>query len=176
MPTETSTINAVRERQAAGPPAWVAWNLTAITLLGALLLFQVQPMIGKFILPWFGGCPAVWTTCMLFFQTMLFGGYAFAHGLARWTPPRWQPAISSGVGRGRGGHAADRAGRVLEAGRPIAAHAAHPHAVDGHASACPISRFPPPVRSRRSGSAEVVRADRPIACTPFPISARWRRC
>ena len=50
-------------------------------------------MIGKFILPWFGGCPAVWTTCMLFFQTVLFGGYAFAHGIARWTPSRWQTAI-----------------------------------------------------------------------------------
>ena len=69
MTTETLTINAVREREgAAGPPAWAAWNLTAITLLVVLLLFQVQPMIGKFILPWFGGCPAVWTTCMLFFQ------------------------------------------------------------------------------------------------------------
>ena len=36
--------------------------------VSAFLLFQVQPLIGKFILPWFGGSPAVWTTCMLFFQ------------------------------------------------------------------------------------------------------------
>lgn len=47
--------------------------------LGAFLLFQVQPVIGKFILPWFGGSPGVWTTCMLVFQCLLFGGYAYAH-------------------------------------------------------------------------------------------------
>ena len=42
-----------------------------VSLLGAFLLFQVQPMISKFILPWFGGSPGVWTTCMLFFQMVL---------------------------------------------------------------------------------------------------------
>jgi hypothetical protein len=56
--------------------------LYAITIfLSAFLLFQVQPLIGKWILPWFGGGPAVWTTCMLFFQTALLGGYAYAHWL-----------------------------------------------------------------------------------------------
>src|SRR6202167_2842862 len=49
------------------------------TLLSALLLFEVQPIISKFILPWFGGSPAVWTTAMVFFQTLLFAGYAYAH-------------------------------------------------------------------------------------------------
>jgi len=49
--------------------------------LSAFLLFQIQPMIGKFILPWFGGTPAVWTTVMLFFQVLLTGGYAYAYGL-----------------------------------------------------------------------------------------------
>lgn len=53
--------------------------------LSAFLLFQVQPLLGKFILPWFGGTPAVWSTCMLFFQLALFGGYAYAHGLGRWS-------------------------------------------------------------------------------------------
>jgi len=38
---------------------------------GAFLLFQVQPLIGKYILPWFGGGPGVWTVCMLFFQVVL---------------------------------------------------------------------------------------------------------
>jgi SAM-dependent methyltransferase len=47
--------------------------------LGAFLLFQVQPLIGKYILPWFGGSPEVWTTCMLFFQVLLLAGYAYAH-------------------------------------------------------------------------------------------------
>jgi hypothetical protein len=46
--------------------------------LSAFLLFQIQPMIGKFILPWFGGTPAVWSTAMLFFQVLLTGGYAYA--------------------------------------------------------------------------------------------------
>jgi len=49
--------------------------------LSAFLLFQIQPMIGKFILPWFGGTPAVWSTTMLFFQVLLTGGYAYAYWL-----------------------------------------------------------------------------------------------
>ena len=57
-----------------------------VSLLGAFLLFQVQPMISKFILPWFGGSPGVWTTCMLFFQMILFGGYSYAHFLTRRKP------------------------------------------------------------------------------------------
>ena len=52
-------------------------------LVGAFLLFQVQPLIGKYILPWFGGGPAIWTTCLLFFQSLLLLGYAFAHAIAR---------------------------------------------------------------------------------------------
>jgi hypothetical protein len=51
-------------------------------LLSAFLLFQVQPLISKYILPWFGGTPAVWTTCMLFFQVLLLAGYAYAHVVA----------------------------------------------------------------------------------------------
>jgi hypothetical protein len=55
----------------------------ALTIfLSAFLLFQIQPLIGKAILPWFGGAPAVWTTCMLFFQLLLLAGYAYAHGVA----------------------------------------------------------------------------------------------
>src|SRR3954451_7241068 len=50
-------------------------------LLSAFLLFQVQPLIAKLILPWFGGSAAVWTRCMLFFQIALLGGYAYAHWL-----------------------------------------------------------------------------------------------
>lgn len=56
--------------------------LFAVTiLLSAFLLFQVQPLIAKLILPWFGGSAAVWTSCMLFFQMALLGGYAYAHWL-----------------------------------------------------------------------------------------------
>lgn len=51
--------------------------------VGAFLLFQVQPLIARYILPWFGGTPGVWTTCLLFFQLALLGGYAYAHVLTR---------------------------------------------------------------------------------------------
>jgi len=58
----------------------LAYALAIFT--GAFLLFQVQPLIAKYILPWFGGSPGVWTTCMLFFQLLLLCGYAFAHLIA----------------------------------------------------------------------------------------------
>jgi hypothetical protein len=62
----------------------------ATVLLSAFLLFQVQPLISKTILPWFGGGPAVWTTCMLFFQVVLFCGYAYAHLIHSRLTPRSQ--------------------------------------------------------------------------------------
>ena len=66
----------------------------ALTIfIGAFLLFQVQPLIGKYILPWFGGGPGVWTTCMLFFQMLLLGGYAYAHVLSRRCRPRTQAIV-----------------------------------------------------------------------------------
>src|SRR5687768_5896329 len=58
---------------------WLGLNFALVIFISAFLLFQVQPLISKFILPWFGGGPAVWTSCMLFFQTLLFAGYAYAH-------------------------------------------------------------------------------------------------
>jgi hypothetical protein len=65
--------------------------LVAVTIaLSAFLLFLVQPIIAKQILPWFGGGSAVWTTCMVFFQVVLLGGYAYAHGLTRYGRPRLQ--------------------------------------------------------------------------------------
>jgi tetratricopeptide (TPR) repeat protein len=57
---------------------------------GAFLLFQVQPVLGKYILPWFGGTPSVWTTCMLFFQVVLLLGYAYAHLVSTRLKPKWQ--------------------------------------------------------------------------------------
>ncbi len=63
------------------------------TFTGAFLLFLVQPLIGKYILPWFGGAPAVWTTCMLFFQLLLLAGYGYAHWSARRLIPRAQVSL-----------------------------------------------------------------------------------
>ena len=54
---------------------------TLTIFLSAFLLFQVQPLIAKHILPWYGGGPGVWTACMLFFQVFLLLGYAYAHGV-----------------------------------------------------------------------------------------------
>jgi hypothetical protein len=74
---------------------WRALGLlfASTILISAFLLFQVQPLISKYILPWFGGSPAVWTTCMLFFQLVLFAGYLYAHLLTRFFSPRAQGVI-----------------------------------------------------------------------------------
>ena len=65
--------------------------LYALTIVvSAFLLFQVQPIIAKIILPWFGGSAAVWTTCILFFQTVLVLGYLYAHTTVRYLRPRMQ--------------------------------------------------------------------------------------
>ncbi|HEV3029259.1 MAG TPA: hypothetical protein VG457_16895, partial [Planctomycetota bacterium] len=65
--------------------------------LGAFLLFQVQLIVAKAILPWFGGAPAVWTTCMLFFQSLLLAGYAYAHVAAVSLRPRNQGILHLGL-------------------------------------------------------------------------------
>jgi len=65
--------------------------LYALTIfLSSFLLFQVQPIIAKIILPWFGGSAAVWNTCMLFFQAALLGGYTYAHLIYEKLPSRKQ--------------------------------------------------------------------------------------
>lgn len=51
----------------------------ACIFLSAFLLFQLQPIIAKFLLPWFGGAASVWIVCMLFFQFILLGGYFYSH-------------------------------------------------------------------------------------------------
>jgi predicted membrane-bound spermidine synthase len=72
--------------------------LVAVTIaLSAFLLFLVQPIIAKQILPWFGGTSAVWTTCMVFFQVVLLGGYAYAHALTRYATPRSQARVHVGL-------------------------------------------------------------------------------
>ncbi|MGE3820690.1 MAG: fused MFS/spermidine synthase [Isosphaeraceae bacterium] len=63
---------------------------TATIFLSATLLFSVQPMVARMVLPALGGTPAVWTTCMLFFQAMLLAGYAYAHLAATRLSPRAQ--------------------------------------------------------------------------------------
>ncbi|SPF52446.1 membrane hypothetical protein [Candidatus Sulfopaludibacter sp. SbA4] len=72
-------------------PRWMRFPVTIF--LSAFLLFQVQPMMGRYVLPWFGGGPAVWTNCLLFFQTVLLAGYAYAHWLGSRPSTRVQGSV-----------------------------------------------------------------------------------
>lgn len=65
--------------------------------LSAFLLFWVQLLLARYILPWFGGTPAVWTTCMLFFQVGLLGGYTYAHLVSSRLQPRAQGLLHAGL-------------------------------------------------------------------------------
>src|SRR5712664_3845529 len=54
----------------------------ATIFTGAFLLFQIEPLLARYILPWFGGTTAVWITCMMFFQLLLVVGYGYSHAIA----------------------------------------------------------------------------------------------
>lgn len=69
---------------------WLGVLFGGTIFLSAFLLFGVQPLLSKAILPWFGGSSAVWTTCMLFFQLVLFSGYAYSHLLVARLPENRQ--------------------------------------------------------------------------------------
>jgi hypothetical protein len=76
---------------------WLAVCFAAAVFASAFLLFQIQPLVGKQILPRFGGSPAVWTTCLLFFQTVLFAGYLYAHLSDAWLSARGQALLHVAV-------------------------------------------------------------------------------
>jgi hypothetical protein len=61
---------------------------TAAIFVSAGLLFAVQPLFAKMVLPKLGGTPAVWSVAMVFFQAMLLAGYAYAHALTKLVPGR----------------------------------------------------------------------------------------
>ncbi len=70
----------------------------AVTIfLSAFLLFQVQPLIAKFILPWFGGSAAVWSAALLFFQLVLLAGYLYAYLAIRYLKPKQQFWVHAGL-------------------------------------------------------------------------------
>ena len=72
-------------------PPMLIYAITIFT--GAFLLFQVEPLLARYILPWFGGTPAVWMSCVLFFQLLLVFGYAYSHAIATRLRIRHQVAI-----------------------------------------------------------------------------------
>jgi hypothetical protein len=86
----------------AAPPApegsnFVLWSYTATTFLSALLLFSVQPMFAKMVLPVLGGSPSVWAVAICFFQAALLVGYCYAHLLIAKAPPTLTGPIHLGV-------------------------------------------------------------------------------
>jgi hypothetical protein len=80
-----------------GAPVRLRFVFGAAIFIGAFLLFFVQLLLGKLILPMFGGAPAVWTSCLLVFQVLLLMGYALAHGLALRAMMRSQGKIMLGL-------------------------------------------------------------------------------
>jgi SAM-dependent methyltransferase len=79
------------------PKRYLTFHYGLTIFLSAFLLFQVQPMIGKMILPWFGGSASVWTTCMLFFQVLLLLGYSYSHFVMRLLTARRQSYLHIGL-------------------------------------------------------------------------------
>ncbi len=75
----------------------VRYLFTATILLSAFLLFLIQPMLSKLILPKLGGSPAVWKTAMMFYQALLLGGYVYAHTSTRLLGTRLQSKVHTGL-------------------------------------------------------------------------------
>src|ERR1700730_6952405 len=72
----------MNETNASEPPQSASaalWLFVPALFLSSLLMFLVEPLVGKMVLPLLGGAPAVWNTCVMFFQMTLLAGYAFAH-------------------------------------------------------------------------------------------------
>lgn len=84
---------AVRQRTA---PFSYNSRIAVTVFVGAFLLFEVQLLIGKYVLPWFGGTPSVWTACLVFFQVLLLGGYSYSHFVAMRLPLAKQRNLHSG--------------------------------------------------------------------------------
>jgi hypothetical protein len=81
----------------------LVWTFVATTFAASTLLFLVQPMFAKMVLPRFGGSAAVWNTCVLFFQTTLLLGYLYAHVTVRWLGARRQSILNILVMAAAGG-------------------------------------------------------------------------
>src|SRR5919197_5155690 len=85
-------MSAPMQRAARTRPLLLTTFIAAV-VLSASLLFMVQPMFTKLVLPRFGGAPSVWSVAIVFFQTALLAGYAYAHWLTRYAPGRPSVAI-----------------------------------------------------------------------------------
>ena len=138
----------------------------ATIFLSAFLLFQVQPLIAKIILPWFGGSAAVWSAAMLFFQVSLLAGYAYAHFLIGRLEAKTQMQVHGALLAGQPGAAADpaiRTGSRSAAGDPTAAHSA---AARRHHRAALFSAL-----LHQPAAASLVRAPHRLAVAVPPVRA-----
>src|SRR5947209_4195938 len=99
----TSELSPNEATQAAASPDAASLDsvllatFVAAIFVSAALLFAVQPMFTKMVLPRLGGAAAVWSVAMVFFQTALLGGYAYAHLLTRFAPGRLSVIIHLAV-------------------------------------------------------------------------------
>jgi hypothetical protein len=99
MPSIVETVPEVQRERANISPVgtnengntWLPFAIAIFT--SAFLVFQVQLLLGKEILPLFGGASAVWTVCVLVFQLLFLAGYGYSHGLATWLSPRKQVIV-----------------------------------------------------------------------------------
>jgi hypothetical protein len=90
--TKMTPLQVSSKAPKSPPSATKGWRLYAAPILfSAFLLFLVQPMLAKAILPWFGGVASVWIVAMLFFQGVLLLGYAYSYLVVRFLPARVQP-------------------------------------------------------------------------------------
>ena len=162
---------ALKKRGSRGPPRPNPPSLlpyAATIFLSSFLLFLVQPIIAKQILPWFGGSAAVWTTCLVFFQSVLLAGYAYADWTTRLGARRQAMLHVALLAVSLALPADPRLERLEAAGRR-AADRAHPAAarrdhrpavlpaVDHHAAAAGVVLAPLPYR----GAVPPVRALQP---------------
>src|ERR1051325_8253194 len=90
-----STPSGPKKPPGPGRPQLLHYALTIF--LSAFLLFQIQPLAARLILPWFGGSAAVWTTCLVFFQTVLLLGYLYAHWTVRFLRQRVRMLLHAGL-------------------------------------------------------------------------------
>src|SRR6188472_1082368 len=96
----TRTVSTLAHADALGATAaarrgsrLLVATFTATLFLSAFLMFLVEPMIARMVLPLLGGAAAVWNTCLVFFQAVLLCGYAYAHASTRLLGPRRQAAV-----------------------------------------------------------------------------------
>lgn len=84
-------------RAALSRPVALLPLFAATVFLSAFLLFQIQPLVAKMVLPWFGGASSVWSVCLVFFQAELLLGYAYVHWLHEKLPARRQAWVHAGL-------------------------------------------------------------------------------